>query len=207
MTRNRAGAASPNRTRDESGALRQRILDAALDIVEADGIQALTQPKVAKAAGIRQSHITYYFPRKADLVVGLLKASHRRADLKPRRRGASPLAKITGVILDSVRMEFFLGNLLYASGDPELRAILREHADHFAQQVGDVVGRPKDDPALLAFIDELRGAGLRGLMSDDRWPDLDVDAVAMRHGLVGHPVPAPGRASRSRAPRSRGASS
>ena len=40
---------------------------------------ALTQPKIAKALGLRQSHLTYYFPRKADLFAALLDASHDRA--------------------------------------------------------------------------------------------------------------------------------
>jgi len=202
---NRTEAAGRKRTSSgEVGDLRQRILDAALDIVAAGGIQALTQPKVAKAAGIRQSHITYYFPRKADLVVGLLEASHRRAAPRPRRRrDKSQLADAMSVVLDPVRMEFFLGILLAASADPELRDIVRTHADEFTRHVGGLLGRQSDDAALIAFIDEIRGAGLRRVMGDPRASDADVTAIARRHGLLDSRVHGVGGAGR----RTRGAAS
>src|SRR5262245_36386011 len=48
--------------------VRERILDAALAILSESGIQHLTQPEVAKRAGVRQSHLTYYFPTRDDLL-------------------------------------------------------------------------------------------------------------------------------------------
>lgn len=48
-----------------------RIMDAALDLLRGEGMLALTQPRVAKAAGLRQSHITYYFPTRSDLVAAV----------------------------------------------------------------------------------------------------------------------------------------
>ena len=72
---------------------RQRILDAAIRIARKSGIKALTQPRVAAAAGVRQSHLTYYFPRKADLLAAVLEASHHQGGrLRPKtatRRCAS----------------------------------------------------------------------------------------------------------------------
>ncbi len=47
---------------------RVRILHAAMEILNDDGFGALTQTKVAKKAGVRQSHITYYFPARNDLL-------------------------------------------------------------------------------------------------------------------------------------------
>jgi AcrR family transcriptional regulator len=47
------------------------ILDTALALLRREGVTALTQPRIAKASGLRQSHITYYFPRRSDLVAAV----------------------------------------------------------------------------------------------------------------------------------------
>ena len=41
--------------------VRSRLLCAADRILSRDGIQALTQTRIVEAAGVRQSHLTYYF--------------------------------------------------------------------------------------------------------------------------------------------------
>ena len=48
--------------------VKDAILDASVALLKDKGIAALTQPQVAKAAGIKQSHLTYYFPTREDLV-------------------------------------------------------------------------------------------------------------------------------------------
>ncbi len=47
---------------------RDRILHAAVEILNDEGFGALTQTRVAEKAGVRQSHITYYFPVRNDLL-------------------------------------------------------------------------------------------------------------------------------------------
>jgi AcrR family transcriptional regulator len=49
-------------------AIREKILYAALEVLNAEGFGALTQTRVAQVAGVRQSHITYYFPARNDLL-------------------------------------------------------------------------------------------------------------------------------------------
>lgn len=49
-------------------AMEGRIIAAALRVLEREGMLGLTQPRVAKAAGLRQSHLTYYFPTRSALV-------------------------------------------------------------------------------------------------------------------------------------------
>ncbi len=48
--------------------VREKILSAANEIVLTSGSSALTQLAVAKHAGVRQSHLTYYFPTRNDLL-------------------------------------------------------------------------------------------------------------------------------------------
>ena len=172
-------------------ALRQRILDAALDIVEEQGIAALTQPRVAKAVGVRQSHLTYYFPKKADLYVALLEASHARATRKekPSEGGVSASRDwtddIAALVLDRRRMQFFLGIILAASEEPDLKRIVADHMQMLPKKLATIFGRDETDPAVLAFVDELRGLGLRALAEEDGVGKdrLDLAELARRNGL------------------------
>lgn len=47
---------------------RERILHAAVALLNEEGFTSLTQHRVAERAGVRQSHITYYFPVRNDLL-------------------------------------------------------------------------------------------------------------------------------------------
>lgn len=51
---------------------------AAVTLVREQGLPKLTQPRVAKAAGVSQSHLTYYFPTRADLVYAVLERAAER---------------------------------------------------------------------------------------------------------------------------------
>lgn len=159
-------------------------MDAALDIVEQQGIEALTQPRVAKTAGVRQSHLTYYFPRKADLFVALLQASHDRAS----HAGAGDdsedvMASLQRLMFDRHRMRFFLAIVLGASEEAELRPVLAAHARGLAQRVAAQFGRSADDAAAMAFVDLLRGVGLRALLEPELAQDLDLERLAASVGL------------------------
>jgi AcrR family transcriptional regulator len=47
---------------------RERILHAAVTLLHEDGFAALTQQRVCARAEVRQSHLTYYFPTRNDLL-------------------------------------------------------------------------------------------------------------------------------------------
>ena len=47
---------------------RDRILNAAVLLLNDEGFSALTQTRVAERAGVRQSHVTYYFPSRNELL-------------------------------------------------------------------------------------------------------------------------------------------
>jgi AcrR family transcriptional regulator len=165
--------------------VRQRILSAALDLVEQEGVDALTQPRVAKAAGLRQSHLTYYFPRKSDLLVALLQASHERA---PRAADADPVAEAIALMLDRRRMRFFLAIVLGAAEEAELRPILAAHARALTERIAAAFGRSADDPAAAAFVDLMRGVGLRGLLQPEtRLDTAEAERLAAALGLLRKP--------------------
>jgi len=51
---------------------RERLLEAAIAVLALEGIHALTQTRVAERADLRQSHLTYYFPTRSDLLKGIV---------------------------------------------------------------------------------------------------------------------------------------
>ena len=53
---------------DTKEGVKQRILRTALELIQTEGFFALTQKRVAKLACVRQSHLTYYFPTRSDLL-------------------------------------------------------------------------------------------------------------------------------------------
>jgi AcrR family transcriptional regulator len=53
-------------------AVRERLLLAAVALIREHGLAGLTQPRVAKAAGVSQSHLTYYFPTRNALLTSVL---------------------------------------------------------------------------------------------------------------------------------------
>lgn len=162
-----------------------------------DGLKRLTQPKVAAAAGIRQSHLTYYFPKKVDLIVALLgdhvhgeeghgedhahgqehtHSGHGHHD--PAHIG--PALEL--VASDRRRISFFLNLIVEAEQEPALRRMVYEHMAAFDAVVARAYGRDVGDPDVEAFVDSLRGFGMKQLLREGP-KDIDIDALAARFGL------------------------
>lgn len=57
---------------------KEKILNAALDVLLQEGFPALTQTRVAEVAGIRQGLLTYHFPKRMDLLTAVVDESKRR---------------------------------------------------------------------------------------------------------------------------------
>lgn len=168
---------TPPSAAPEKLSTKQKVLDAALQIVEEQGIGALTQPKVAKQAGVRQSNLTYYFPHKSDLLLGVLEASHRKADGHSEHRTTHDFREIApfiqGLMFDPKRAQFFFSVLLEVSDNPELRPTIAEHARGFTAFLASCFGCLPDDPQVQHLVDLLRGMALRKLMEPDMpLPDL-----------------------------------
>ncbi|MFC3227844.1 TetR/AcrR family transcriptional regulator [Marinibaculum pumilum] len=171
----------------EERSLRERILDAALEILQDSGIKKLTQPKVAAAAGIRQSHLTYYFPKKIDLVTALLQGHLDHAGAHGPAHDIMPALRM--IATDRRRIRFFLGLVIEAEQQPALRPLVYRHMEQFDALVAAHFGRPAGDPDVQAFLDALRGAGMKQLLRESP-AAVDVEALAGRFGL--RPAPPQG---------------
>lgn len=111
--------------------IRTRILDAALGLLAQGGARELTQPRVAKAAGVRQSHLTYYFPTIHDLVLAVVMHTLDaiRASVgehAPAQRPASLADGFAAVSSDKRRVRMMLGLVTAADREPRLKPRVRE---------------------------------------------------------------------------------
>lgn len=112
--------------------VKKAILQAGNDLLKTDGIAALSQLKVAKAAGIKQSHLTYYFPRRSDLLLGI--ATHAvdtvLAELGARLEQSPPKGAlfdtISTSVIGGVPSRVMLGLAVAADEEPSLRIPLRK---------------------------------------------------------------------------------
>lgn len=57
---------------------RDAIVAAALEVIAEGGLTSFTQPRVARRADLRQSHLTYYFPTRDDLLFAVAEEAVRR---------------------------------------------------------------------------------------------------------------------------------
>ncbi len=147
--------------------LKQKILDIALDIVESEGVRQLTQPYIVKKAGLRQSHLTYYFPKKSDLFLALLDASHQRQEQNSDDGNKNIIAILSSFFFNRERMRFFLTILLEINYEPHLRIAMKQHMESLYGLIANhVIGDYRDED-IASFVDELRGIGLRVLVDDE----------------------------------------
>lgn len=57
---------------------KQKILNAALDVLMEYGFPALTQTRVAEVAGVSQGNLTYHFPTRTDLLKAVVEETKER---------------------------------------------------------------------------------------------------------------------------------
>ncbi|OAE49015.1 hypothetical protein A7J57_20500 [Agrobacterium tumefaciens] len=147
-------------------------------------MKALTQPRIAKIAGLRQSHLTYCFPRKADLYVALLEASRARAEQRNGGADANPGVMLSSLFFTPEQTRFFLSILLGVNEDSDLKRALAGHAAGLCREVAAKFGLAPDDARVGAFIDELRGMSIRFLLEPgEREPPATlIPDIARRHG-------------------------
>jgi AcrR family transcriptional regulator len=157
----------PHTAPDQSGGIRERVLNAAVAILREEGIQGLSQVQVARRARVRQSHLTYYFPRRHDLVEavavqfidgilgGLQEAAGAAAEV-PR----AMLQRIADAIADQAHMRMFIGVIVESDGDPELRSIVVRQTLRLRSMLAQLVGGKDAQDRAALVLASLWGLGL-----------------------------------------------
>ena len=138
--------------------VREHILGSALELLAENGAHALTQPKVAGAAGVRQSHLTYYFPTRADLLQAVARYSiDALADQLAGARGASPGRLAEGIAAGSAdkrRIRVMLGLVAAADLDPAIKRRMRRFVRELRNRMTPVLAASglKTDAESVAFL-------------------------------------------------------
>jgi len=135
--------------------VRERILQAALKLLAEGGAHELTQPRVAKAAGVRQSHLTYYFPTRGDLLQEVARYSIGKlaGQLEHTKPGALPESIAAGAA-DKRRARVMLGLVGAADRDPKIKQGMRKFVAELRERMTPVLaaGGMATDPASVAFF-------------------------------------------------------
>ena len=135
--------------------VRERILQAALKLLAESGAHELTQPRVAKAAGVRQSHLTYYFPTRGDLLQEVARYSIGKlaGQLEHTKPGALP-EHIAAGAADKRRARVMLGLVAAADRDPKIKQGMRQFVAELRERMAPVLaaGGMATDPASVAFF-------------------------------------------------------
>ena len=121
--------------------VKDSILNAGMTLLKEKGIAALTQPQVAKAAGVKQSHLTYYFPTRTKLLLAIAEQtiSTAMADIaarlaeKPER--ATLAATLAEIMITGLPPRVVIGLIVAADAEPEIRQSLCELISHVRMQV------------------------------------------------------------------------
>ena len=162
---------------DDATDVRKRILDAALGLMAEHGFMEVTQPKIARAAGVRQSHLTYYFPTRGELLKALALHSIETL-LGPLAAGASAgkltpelFAQVTGEALaDKRRARVMLGLIVSSEEDREIKQFLRDFVARVRTTMTDVarlLGRDPDRVNIAALHMLFVGATVLNVARDD----------------------------------------
>lgn len=153
-----------------SASERQReIIDAALELIHAQGLQELTMKRIAEAIGVSEPALYKHFPSKSEIlsaVVDVLEAAGRGAVSTARAAGGDPLNTLSA---------FFRAHAKQFGNRPALMAVLfsDDLFRHDRALTARVVTILSENREMIAT--ELERGKKAGLIR----PDADADTVAM----------------------------
>lgn len=143
---------------------RERILNAAIDLIASGGQSAATQRSVAEAAGVSLASVTYHFGTAKELLVAAMRRAAGIATARVAENGERILAgeiSFEDSTVDYIELhrtgEFAAGIValelsMAAVRDPELRSSGEDNIEALRASFEDQVSRPGlDDAAAAAF--------------------------------------------------------
>jgi AcrR family transcriptional regulator len=148
--------------------VQERILEAAVAVLRESGIQKLSQVEVARRAEVRQSHLTYYFPRRHDLleaiavqfVDGVVNALRQALDASPGDGEKAVLETLSRAIRETEHMRMFIGVIAEADGDAEVREVLVRGARRLESALAEGLGAGNAGGRAQTILAALWGIGL-----------------------------------------------
>jgi AcrR family transcriptional regulator len=123
---------------------RQDIIDASLVVLRKIGYSGFTQPRVAALVGLRQSHLTYYFPTRVDLLAAVARVAIDRQlaaiDGVAQASSVRGAAKaIANVVARHENTRVIMALVQAADQESLLRELFRELADGIILRAGKLL--------------------------------------------------------------------
>jgi len=167
--------------------IRSRILAAGVELLQTQGIATLTQPRIAKVAGVSQSHLTYYFPTRSRLLLAIAETAVEQVvdglGIAAAGGGPADLAQQLGELLPrQAPVRVLLGLIVAADHEPELREALSGLIGRVRARFGELLGArgfPVTPDQLLVLHAALVGLAVMNLA---RQSDASLDEV--RRGVA-----------------------
>ncbi len=168
----------------EQNSARDMILSAAVQVLQEEGPTKLTQTRVAKAAGLRQGHLTYYFPRKSDLWIATAERAHSDMEAhfdsllqssgvndsaagQPATEVRPGLVSMCAELVNNHRRtRVLLSLMLQAQEEPELMELCRKNASRSREFLKTVLSTQVPAPQVEVALAALWGLGMRDLVVD-----------------------------------------
>ena len=161
--------------------MRERILHSALELLAEGGAHELTQPRVARAAGVRQSHLTYYFPTRGELLQELARYSIEKLAGQLAQAGAATLAQgIAAGAADKRRSRVMLGLVAAADRDPAIKKRMRKFVGELRARMAPLFaasGLATDAESLAFFHSVIVGCAVLQLARDNAAARAEARAV------------------------------
>jgi DNA-binding transcriptional regulator YbjK len=131
---------------------REKIIEAGLALLREEGLSGLTQPRVAARTGLRQSHLTYYYPTRAALLAAVAAAAVEIqgaaaqamvAQITSAQKAADVMAAVTAR-RENTRVLVALNQA--ADREPEVRALFNELTNGFVAELTTLLTKLEMEP-------------------------------------------------------------
>ena len=154
---------------------KDKIILCALELLEKSGIQAVTQPAVAKLASITQGQLTYHFPKRTDLILALSEVAltqvadfifNQKID-NSQKKEEKIRSLIWSIIIDHARVRALLGLVTEADSNEEVRQKLFDQEEKVRTVIGFAMGVEPSDPLVTTTHATLLGFSMISFLKRD----------------------------------------
>jgi AcrR family transcriptional regulator len=124
---------------------RDELIEAGLEILREEGLAGFSQARIASRVGLRQGHLTYYFPSRTALLVAVARKAIANqlaalAQMTSSAESKEAVAKaITAATQNHRNTRVLVALNQAADQEPEVRALFNELTDGFVSQLAPLL--------------------------------------------------------------------
>jgi AcrR family transcriptional regulator len=124
---------------------RDELIEAGLEILREEGLAGFSQAKIASRVGLRQGHLTYYFPTRTDLLAAVARRAIENQLAGLARMTAATgsageaVAAITAATLNHRNTRVLVALNQAADREPEIQAPFNELSAGFVRELGKLL--------------------------------------------------------------------